>query len=838
MDSRIAHKCKEPGGSALVLVVVLVSLLAVVGMMFFMTARVNNMGVSAVSENKELGFAIETVIARISEQLVADVPGSNTVAGYAEYYDYPGPNDPWLAALEPVLDDNDTPLDTNDDVYKWPQISDVYNKLGLILELPAEIIPDYQDSSNVNEGEPADADGDGVADSKWIKVNDITSNKGRPIYAAIRIIDNGGMMNVNTAYEFDPNGGLERIDGSSQTQINLFALAQRGTSNTIGQLDDARFGSELHDLNNYIRDVVWCYNKPNGGYTPFDISDELELRNRFIVKQVDTQTRIKNLWIDVFKVGVWTPFDSSNFSKWPEKVTYIDVNSYDYRHIATTYNFDRIINPLGGRMVNINDANANEIYTVLNAVLGGVVSQGTLAQLAVNTADFADDDVIVSVLPGGFQDYYGFEAQPFISEVGIKAEPGKASYAVELYNPFDVNIPLNNFGLDIYTDANLVSIYRSIVFGPNEVIDARNYFVIFNNDVFGVPDRTDPNLRVFGDWNPPIDPNATSPPDSNGILRLRQGTEDGGRVYVDREIFNRYLAPSVNDVQRFFARDNKEWQILYPGMWIEAAATFWGENLADSNSLEINLSGFWQRFITVGDIGKLLTIGSDSANTIGETLLTVVGGGGGESDVRLNLQEPVFRNIFQYLTAFDPAEHIPDPNETRIKGRININTAPWYVMAQLPWVSEQLAQAIVAYRDKLDLSPAGGPNYNRPIDQSRPFGFGSIGELNLVNESGSVDPNHDYSIIKYFLDGFDMDGYPDLTYSDGIEDDFEERDVIFSRISNLATVRSDVFTAYILVRLGTDGPQKRVIAILDRSGATIGNDRVKVVALHLVPDPR
>ena len=47
--------------------------------------------------------------------------------------------------------------------------------------------------------------------------------------------------------------------------------------------------------------------------------------------------------------------------------------------------------------------------------------------------------------------------------------------------------------------------------------------------------------------------------------------------------------------------------------------------------------------------------------------------------------------------------------------------------------------------------------------------------------------------------------------------DFEERDVIFSRASNLATVRSDLFTAYILVRIGTDGPQKRVLAILDRS---------------------
>ncbi|GAH63524.1 unnamed protein product, partial [marine sediment metagenome] len=61
---------------------------------------------------------------------------------------------------------------------------------------------------------------------------------------------------------------------------------------------------------------------------------------------------------------------------------------------------------------------------------------------------------------------------------------------------------------------------------------------------------------------------------------------------------------------------------------------------------------------------------------------------------------------------------------------------------------------------------------------------------------------------------------------------------IFSRISNLVTVRSDVFTAYILVRIGTDGPQKRVIAILDRSDVYSGKDKVRLVALHYVPDPR
>jgi hypothetical protein len=84
----------------------------------------------------------------------------------------------------------------------------------------------------------------------------------------------------------------------------------------------------------------------------------------------------------------------------------------------------------------------------------------------------------------------------------------------------------------------------------------------------------------------------------------------------------------------------------------------------------------------------------------------------------------------------------------------------------------------------------------------------------------------------------DLDQFPDLTAGDGATNDFEERDVIFCRLSNLTTVRSDVFTAYILVRIGTDGPQKRVVAILDRSQVKSNADKVKILALHPVPDPR
>jgi hypothetical protein len=78
---------------------------------------------------------------------------------------------------------------------------------------------------------------------------------------------------------------------------------------------------------------------------------------------------------------------------------------------------------------------------------------------------------------------------------------------------------------------------------------------------------------------------------------------------------------------------------------------------------------------------------------------------------------------------------------------------------------------------------------------------------------------------------------PDLT-PDAARDDFEERDLLFTRISDLVTVRSDVFTAYILVRIGEQGPQKRIIAVFDRSRVNSAGGKVRILARHLVPDPR
>jgi hypothetical protein len=190
-------------------------------------------------------------------------------------------------------------------------------------------------------------------------------------------------------------------------------------------------------------------------------------------------------------------------------------------------------------------------------------------------------------------------------------------------------------------------------------------------------------------------------------------------------------------------------------------------------------------------------------------------------DLLLNLADPNYVRLFNYLSVIDPANHGHAPDETRIMGRININTAPGFVLAQLPWIQYQ------------DSSPAKSTRAQAIVAHRETFGpFQSIGELMHVGAlhdlaHDGMDNLHDESPERG----------PDLT-ADVARDDLEERDLLFTRMSNLVTVRSDVFTAYILVRIGVNGPQKRMIAILDRSETTEAKPAVRVVALHPVADPR
>jgi len=737
------------------------------------------------------------------------------------------------------------------------------------------VIEDYRpialDPNGLLLEQLADADGDGVADSKWIGLPDTTSSKGKPIYAAIRIIDNSAMLNANTAYKFSPNA-----DGSSQLQINLMAMANRpGRPITppgedevalLAERADYRFGNNPVDLPRYEIDltayepnVIWRYGSPVGAYTPFDIGDELELRYRFLVNHEDIRTRIEQLWTWSFNspTELNTPIrrgGASNLTDWFYGAQHdvIGPNDvYSYRHIATAYNIDRIITPSGSKMLNVNTADEGLLYSAIysglydanfmgirtNPVASQAVAQAA-AQIAVNLIDFRDNDSNVTAYlnPADNKYYYGFESPCiYISEITYNEvnspspNPGEPnivfkSYAIELHKPYltDTVTPgwqllVGSTRIDVNEkdwNALPTQFYviqkeegtASFTVAPSAVVKD------FGSLTFTGRTRIELQRPVPGGYVIVDSVQVPDPCDASGWL-----TENKGARSIERDI-----APHKS-IRRLWA-DRRQAGIPTLGTTNGYKDTTRPQTIQAHPYLDPSI---YQNkgFKNIGEIGMVLCKSAYSGcpNPVGPTDT--------EATADVNLADPNFQRIFNYLTVFDPIDHNQPSSETKIKGRININTAPWFVIAQLPWIQPLLpgaeftiAQAIVAYRDKTLFS--AGPDYrNRP----GAIGFRSIGELMNVAEMG-----------YYSYDSIDLGGFPDLTPNDddSAQRNFEERDIIFHRISNLVTVRSDVFTAYILVRIGVDGPQKRVIAILDRSQVYSHDGKVKIIAIQPVPDPR
>jgi DNA uptake protein ComE-like DNA-binding protein len=828
-------------GSALILTVVLTSLLAIVGVLFVLAARIDRMASSATTETRELNLALETVLAVVGETLAADVPGVGT---HPAYYVYPDANNPWLASAEPYQSASGGP-------YFWRQISNVAG-------LPAASVKDVR-ISLVGEREP-------------IRLNDPNTNadtegdgKGQPIYAAVRILDNSGMLNVNTGYKFDPGekDGTQ-VDGHSQLQVNLLALAN-GPGHPVTMTDEAALlGARANHTANaaalnliaYEQQIIWQYpdrmaaasTDPNSpfAYTPFDLSDELELRYRFLLNQTAVDTRLEN-WGQFRQAALRTPVDTSNqLGAWFRRVAGggLDPN-YAYRTIATTYNVDRILTPKPfttdtgtklRKMVNVNTADQLTIRAAVAAALAeadpntlGIAEKAI--QITANLMDYIDDDDEITVVSGLSSPYYGFERPClYLSEVAYRQvkdpDTGElhTSYAIELYRPYFEDKDPRPGDWKIVIDNPAASDFEMDIAWSG----SRRFHVLLAEDA-AAPLTKD--YVLFADPQEPSDTMPLYGYNRSAYQRVPQGLgkatfEAGATISLQRRvasagkwiIVDSKRVPeawiTADGVARSLQRDiapNKcirrlwasEAQTSTPGLGNAAG------NYVDAQRPEVVQAHPADKPLTnIGELGMIL---ARSAYGVPEGALA--------ADCLVDLRNPIYRKLFNYLTVMDPAQH-PGlaADETRIMGRININTAPAFVLAQLPWMQYEdtspfeKANAIVAYRD------SHGP-------------YRSIADLMQVDPLCALafdekDNQHD-----------DAPRGPDLT-PDTARDDMEERDLLFTRISNLVTVRSDVFTAYIVARIGTNGPQRRIIAILDRSKANSAGDKVRIVARYPVPDPR
>jgi len=947
-------KCRA--GSALVLVIVITVMLAVVGVMFVMMARVDSIATSAISDNSQLAAAVDTVVERINTVLVDDLflgdgtgPEQHLLAhstavgdrpDYSEFdiinepWDAPLStlpsigfgDDPWLASLEPVrVFGEGTPANPSDDIYRWLHISDIYEIFpffGVAPWLPAVIDPAY----DANDFVIADADGDGVTDSLWVSLP-ISSSKGRPIFAAVRIIDNCGMLNLNTAHTADPCS-----EGRYLSAVDYERFLRGNDRSNPERIRMARDPYGLANTQEDYHDVIMNIENPGPGYVLFDIGDELEIRNRYLLTSpVEARFErhdVANYTLDAggglygaLEIPRTNEMESdgfTSFDKWKWRMDHwnfdgtsggdpCDAYKYDRRHVCTFYSFDRnlrrrtypfvdandvadlnrtdwlletnpVFSPDVGVPVNIrNDISSNtpqsrqnilHLLYALRAYFLDMDPDATYqeaarrsAQVVVNMIDYMDAystvgpfydaqyggqtnegltydhptyinrDIIRELILEvstyyhdvlgignvididiqteydfglGIDDpdeiVYGYERQPFISELYRYYDdtqvPPVEHFAIELCNPYDSEIDLDGWNIRIGSiDYPLDNNFEILPVSPTSPGGLERLVIVSDMSVpasgeirdilgFGTSSGIDDIVKL--QRPDPADPceyitvDATEPTQTNFLLT------PGNDTFVSK-------------------RDDTAWKFanasLYTADPCDNTPTLGSENGVDlaGAGFQMPVPNNNAGLATLHDFEMVLSIGNEKTEIDEDpnAVTNKVGLAVSESDVRFDIASRP--ELLEYICFMNrPQGNLP--------GRININTATMEVIrAAIPpegqlWDANSLAEDIVDYRN------TQGP-------------FEKIADLLDVTDFKQMmsDPN---------------------TGDDTIGGDIEERDWILSRVANIFTVRSDVFTAYILVRIGHSGPQKRMIAIFDRSNVYLPTDRPRLVALHPVPDPR
>ena len=431
---------------------------------------------------------------------------------------------------------------------------------------------------------------------------------------------------------------------------------------------------------------------------------------------------------------------------------------------------------------------------------------------------------------------FGYEKQPFISEVyadwdgGLPVDSALKAFGLEVVNPYPQTLDMENWALKI--GKNTIFTFDSDpTWDVPEINSGRTVYhgssAPASMTIAGIVSPDIPDLDT-------LDTLSFDAADNVEIQLLRPTPQwVSSNLGIDYIVADRI---SDNDMRLVLGttgsfsiqRDDDDWKFIHE-KYASATSVAPPYELGTENTSTI--SGLESFQIGVADDGQPLARWHELE------VLGLYGNGPESSDpnaiiqtVSSTLADPS-TSLYHFDLAgvssdlLDYIATINRPNLGTLPGRININTAPVHVIAAAipPTLADpnaadpaetvtfsalQLADAIVNERQN-------NGAYTKLSDL-----LTRVPEFKQYDDSGTgVWVNENVG-------------------AQSIEDDIEEEHWILSNLANKFTVRSDVFTAYILVRLGEDGPQRRMIGIFDRSQVWNKNDRPKLVALHPVLDPR
>ncbi|MHC5083748.1 MAG: hypothetical protein ACYTET_07395 [Planctomycetota bacterium] len=428
---------------------------------------------------------------------------------------------------------------------------------------------------------------------------------------------------------------------------------------------------------------------------------------------------------------------------------------------------------------------------------------------------------------------YGYERQPFIAEVycewdgGIAGSPLQA-FAIELVNPYMTDIDLEDYTLEIESGGSF-SLNGAPQIPAYDLIDGVGRLIIYRGTIPAVGAHVETHTEAGL-------PVTITQADDNTIRLLKTTPSGSGSadIVVDQVMDEDYDDHTVAGDAGTIFKDT----VPYPG-----SSSYWSVTRDDSDwkFIQAVYSDVTENPTTLGGTKASVSVagtaegfqlgcpddGYSVARLHDLEILSLFGSSEDSSDpndaITQQIADAAAINDLLHFDLTEPAESPTDyvctmnrPDYGTLPGVININTAPVHVIAAA--IPPSIATLKSSGYDALTMA--------QEIVDNRPYAalsdLLSLGSFNHLEADG------------------DNIGYTPANGGDdqAIMDDIEERDWILSHLANKFTVRSDVFTAYILVRLGEDGPQRRMIGIFDRSNVWDADDKPQLIALHPVPDPR
>ncbi len=829
-------------GSVILLVIGLLTVIAMLGSMLLLVARLDRQTSQAMATVAPERHVADGVLDRLLADRLADLyigPAGTVYTGLSgnpliaerQTIDYPADGvgyDNTLATGEPNANG------------RWDHVSDP-NALGYELAAVCSDVP-------VTDPNLVDTDGDGTGDA-WLFPIGVLNRDGEEFYAAVRMIDASGLVNVNT-------GGTTTRPAAGNRIMGPVDVSLQGPPSPNGLLLDPAAGSVVSERT---------------GRGPYDTADMLAAR---WFGQPDTDAgRLAKAVADPspdpndpnYQLRAYGRFLTTISAYRPISVFRTNLDGAVTLKVNPNYDSARLIYDAFLALLNSQNPDPN------NPVVAG--------QLTVNLIDYTDgnDDVTradLSVLdpnqPSGTF-IYGIERHPFVSKVFLKrrfdtvggmGELLPRISALELINPYSSPIDLGNYyltglGGTIATTADLAG---------KKIYNNGGRFVFYSDDSV----RIDPNL--------PNDCKLKAPAlDVSGAVKLMwrnpASSPNDWSVCIDQTTAvtdTDCPAPDAATPERWRARyrDDELSRARYtlmsslpsePHDPADPSAAY--HDYTDPNGLgwmgQANPTDAAAavpgsptpiyirngRMISLGDMTRLLSVGPTDTTPVTSLLpyppvdqpLQLVPFA--KSALPVSDTVPVGCALPEFFTLVQPNAG------SDVRGLINVNTASWKVLGCLPALSstgakdvrDKLVAEIIAYRDLRDNGPRGGVNYinrNAVITGLRTQpGLADAGEIGIPLRLGLGAALNEYKTqnihpYPYALlrgsgiaddDGLRVDLSTGPPYY-GVMDDPVKEHVLYSWLINQVTVRSNTYIAYIRVQLGekVGAAARHYVALIDR----------------------